>query len=96
MSDTVQSPGLAHQAPLSMELSRQEYWSGLSIPTPGDLLHPGIEPRSLALQADSLPLNHQGSPIRYSMMERNTRKLRKTSVETEKEDQRNNRFGHHI
>ena len=44
---------------LSMEFSRQEYWSGLPFPTPGDLLNPGIEPTSLAspaLEADSLPL----------------------------------------
>ena len=44
-----------HQAPLSMEFPRQEYWSGLSFPSPGDLLNPGIEPGSPALQADSLP-----------------------------------------
>ena len=37
-----------------MELSRQEYWSGLPFPPPGDLLDPGIEPGSPALQADSL------------------------------------------
>ena len=43
------------QAPLSMEFSRQEYWSGLPFPSPGDLPDPGIEPRSPALQADSLP-----------------------------------------
>ena len=52
------------QAPLSMGLSRQEYWSGLSFPTPGDLSDPGIEPTSLvspALQVDSLPLSHWGS-----------------------------------
>ena len=59
----------AHQAPLSMGFSRQEYWSGLSRPPPGrDALlpfpDPGIEPESLlspALQTDSLPLSHQGS-----------------------------------
>ena len=34
----------AHQAPLSMEFSSQEYWSGLPFPSPGDLPHPGIEP----------------------------------------------------
>ena len=39
---------VARQAPLSMEFSRQEYWSGLSFPTPGDLPYPGIEPESLA------------------------------------------------
>ena len=45
---------IAHQAPLSMELSRQEYWSEYPFPSPGDLPDPGIEPRSSALQADSL------------------------------------------
>ena len=52
---------VAHQAPLSMGFSRQEYWSGLPFPAPGDLLYPGIEPRSPvspALQVDSLPLSH--------------------------------------
>ena len=44
---------VAHQAPLSMGFSRQEYWSGLPCPPPGDLSDPGIEPSSLALQADS-------------------------------------------
>ena len=43
----------AHQAPLSMAFSWQEYWSGLPYPSPGDLPDPGIEPVSLALQADS-------------------------------------------
>ena len=38
-----------------MEFSKQEYWSGLPFPSPGDLPDPGIEPRSPALQADSLP-----------------------------------------
>jgi len=46
---------VACQTPLSMELSRQEYWSGLPFPSPGDLPDPGIRPRSSALQADSLP-----------------------------------------
>jgi len=45
---------VAHQAPLSMGFSRQEYWSGLPFPYPGDLPNPGIEPRSPALQGDSL------------------------------------------
>ena len=60
---------IAYQAPLSMGFSRQEYWSGFSkqeywsglpFPSPGDLPNPGIEPRSPALQADALPLSHQG------------------------------------
>ena len=43
------APGtVAHQAPLSMELSRQEYWNGLSFPTPGHLPNPGIKLASLA------------------------------------------------
>ena len=49
-----------HQAPLSVEFSRKEYWSRLSFPTPGDLFHPGIEPCLLCLlhwQVDSLPLS---------------------------------------
>ena len=45
---------VAHQAPQSMRFSRQEYWSGLPFPSPGDLSNPGIEPRSPALQADAL------------------------------------------
>ena len=53
----------AQQAPLSMGFSRQEYWSGLPIPSPRDLPDPGIEPQSPALQADSLPLGHWGSPF---------------------------------
>ena len=47
---------VAHQIPLSMEFSRQEYWSGLPFSSPGNLLNPGIKPRSPALQADSYPL----------------------------------------
>ena len=46
---------VALQAPLSMEFSRQEYWSGLPFPSPGDLPDPGAEPESPTLQADSLP-----------------------------------------
>ena len=45
---------VAHQAPLFMGFSRQEYWSGLPFPSPGDLPNPGVEPGSPALQADSL------------------------------------------
>ena len=51
---------VAHQAPLSMEFSRQEYWKGLLLPSPGDLPDPGIKPGSLALQADSLPSEPPG------------------------------------
>ena len=54
---------VAHQAPLFMEFSRQAYWSGLPFSSLGDLLNPGIETVSPALQADSLLLSHQGSPL---------------------------------
>ena len=47
MSDSVTPWTVARQAPLPMEFSRQEYWSGLLFPTPGDLLDPGMEPLSL-------------------------------------------------
>ena len=53
---------VACQAPLSMGFSRQEYWSGLPFPSPGGLPDSGIEPRSLTLQADSLPTELQGKP----------------------------------
>ena len=56
---------VAHQAPLSMEFSKQEYWSRLPFPPPGDLPDPGIEltsPVPSALAGDSLPLSHKGSP----------------------------------
>ena len=51
---------VAYQASQSMEFSRQEYWSGLPFPSPGYLPNPGIEPGSLALQADALPSEPPG------------------------------------
>ena len=45
---------VAHQAPPSVGFSRQEYWNGLPLPSPGDLPNPGIEPRSPTFQADAL------------------------------------------
>ena len=53
---------VACQAPLSMGFSRQEYWNGLPVPSPGDLLNPGIKPRSPALQADALSSEPLGKP----------------------------------
>ena len=52
----------AHQAPLSPGFSRQESWSGLLFPSPGDLPDPGMEPRLPSLQADSLPSEPPGKP----------------------------------
>ena len=58
VSDFFKTPWtVAHQAPLSMGFSRQEYWGGLLFPSPGDLPDPGIKPASPALQ-----VIHQGNP----------------------------------
>ena len=54
---------VAYQAPSSMGFSRQEYWSGLPFPPPGDLHDPGIEPGSPALQADALISEPPGKPV---------------------------------
>ena len=54
------SPLVAHKSPLSIEFSRQENWSGLLFPSPGDLPDLGMEPKSLALQVDSLPSDPPG------------------------------------
>ena len=59
---TFSDPHGARKAPLSMEFSRQEYWSGVPFPSPEDLPNPGIEPRSPALKADSLPSEPLGKP----------------------------------
>ena len=56
---------VAHQAPLSMGFSRQEYWNGLPFPSPGGLPDPATQPGSPALQADTLPSEPPGKP--YSM-----------------------------
>ena len=53
---------VAYQAPPSVEFFRQEYWSGLPFPSPGGLPNPGVESRSPALQADSLPFEPPEKP----------------------------------
>ena len=67
MSDLFVTPWtIACQAPLSMEFFRQEYWSGLPFPPPGNLLDPGIKPASVvfpALQADSFIIALSGNPM---------------------------------
>ena len=63
MSDSLWPYGrVALQAPLSMGFSRQDYWSGLPYPSPGDLPNPGIEPDSPALAGEFLPLAPLGKP----------------------------------
>ena len=56
---------VAYQAPPSMEFSRQEYWSGLPLPSPGDLPNPGLEPGSPALREDALPSEPPGISYTY-------------------------------
>ena len=63
---------VAHQAPLSMEFSRQEYWSGLPFPSPGDLPDLGFEARSAALQI-LYYLSHQGSSAKNKITDNVTR-----------------------
>ena len=58
---------VAYQAPLSMGFSRQECWSGLPFPSPGDLPDPGIEPGSPTLQANVLPSEPPGKPTLYDI-----------------------------
>ena len=62
MSDSAIPWTVAYHAPPSIEFSRQEYWSGLPFPSPGDLPDQGIEPRSPASQADTLPSESPGKP----------------------------------
>ena len=57
---------VACQAPLSMGFPKQDYWSGLPSPSLEDYPDPGTKPESPALQADSLLLSHQGSPVKNS------------------------------
>ena len=63
---------VVHQAPLSMGFFRQEYWSGLPFPSPGDLPNPGIEPGSPALQAGAYHLSHHGTkqlePVKHGLV----------------------------
>ena len=56
---------VADQAAPSMGFSRKEYWSGLPLPSPGDLPDPGIEPRSTTLQADALTSEPPGKPLNH-------------------------------
>ena len=74
---------IAQQAPLSMGFSRQEYWSGLPFPSPGDLPDLGIEPGSPASQADALPSEPPGKPYIFTCMSPNFTKSSSTHLEKE-------------
>ena len=69
---------VSHQAPLSVGFCRQEYWSGLPLPSPGGLSNPGIEPGSPALQADALPSEPPGKPQIREVLPPNLVPLRNT------------------
>ena len=59
---------VAYQASPSMGFSRQEYWSGLPFPSPGDLPDPGIQPGSPALEGDTLTSEPPGKPCKFSQI----------------------------
>ena len=71
---------VAYEVPPFMGFSRQEYWSGLPFPSPGDLSDPGIEPRSSTSDADSIPESGRspgegnGNPLQYSCLENSVHK----------------------
>ena len=68
MYDSLATPWMvANQAPLSMGFSRQEYWSGLPFPSPGNLPDPGIEPGAPALQAEALPSEPPEKPLQVTV-----------------------------
>ena len=77
---------VAHQAPLSMGFSRQEYWSRLPFPSPGDLPNLGIEPRSPAFQADALSSEPPGKPYvyAYNIIIHSSQKIETISVTLER------------
>ena len=82
-SSSLSAIRIAYHAPPSMGFSRQEYWSGLPFPSPGDLPNPGIKPRSPALQADALSSEPPGKPMAESEEELKSL-LMKVKEETEK------------
>ena len=76
--DSLQPPWtVACQAPLSMEFSRQEYWSGLPPPNPEDLPNPGVELMSPAMAGNSLSFQPPGKPITAILIHQQTQQIRK-------------------
>ena len=86
---------VADQAPLSMGFSRQEHWSRLPLPSPGDLPDPGIKPRSPTLQADALTSEPPGKPSHLNVeFQRIVRRDNKAFLSDQcKEIEENNRMG---
>ena len=81
---------VAHHAPLSMGFSRQEYWSGLLFPSPGDLPDPGIEPGSPALQADALTSEPPGKHKDLTKKKKTLKQIYfNTFIKKEKKKQKN-------
>ena len=85
VSDSATPWTVARQAPLSMGFSRQEYWSGLPFPSPGDLPNPGIEPGSPALQADALSFETPRKPRKEKRKAKEKRKNIPTWMQSSKE-----------
>ena len=94
MSDSVTLWTVSRKTPLSMEFSRQEYWSVFPFPTTGDLSSPGIKPGSPPLQADSLPFDSPCNPyhsaelpqiFNFFKKKSNTNKTRATKKSTSSE-----------
>ena len=72
MFDSFETPWtVAHWAPLSMGFPKQEYWSGLPFPSPGDLPDRGVKPGSPALQADSLWFEPPENPLNINSRMKN-------------------------
>ena len=79
---------VAYQAPLSTGFSRQENWSGLPFPSPGDLPNPGIEPGSPALQTDALPSEPPGKPKSFQWDQTVSKYLNKECFQCSKQNLR--------
>ena len=77
---------VAHQALPFIEFSRQEYWSGLPFPSPGDLPKPGMEPRSPALRADASPSEPPGNPLRSEEKKKKKRSEERLEFESTKSE----------
>ena len=83
MSDSYDPMDCSPQATLSMRFSRQEYWSGLPFPSPGDLPNPGIKPGSPILWADSLPSEPLGKLVEVSLVAQPVKNLYHRKMKTE-------------